>query len=201
MDRHASLTTLAACLSLVILTASTADAQDLYLPRVTPSLSVSGAWGGRMDARSGDWQENESPFVSFWLGANVHPVPAVLSPFASAGLELEPHSGPAGGGSVIYVMPMARAGVSWNCMGIGKNGQVGWVDSLLPCLSAYTVGGIRPAARSHGTTLRAGLGVSSPALFVFGLAAELLLPSSIEAMIEVEADGSLAYLLRIGIGI
>lgn len=187
----------------IVCVATTAGAQE----RSNRGLTVVPSFGAGMgiEMREPDrgelWSTNSDIFL-MTLGASIHPSPGTYlggmgSGYLSVGLDLEFHwQGDAFAGT--FASPMFRAGLAWLAT---EPHDVHYVSVMFPAVQAYAAVGGRWPQHGRPSALRAGLGLSSP--LANGLLLPIMgetgiwIPSSIEALIEVEPGGQTGFLFRL----
>ena len=118
----------------------------------------------------------------------------------SLGLEIEHHSFERGG-SATYYMPTMRLGTAWQttCYD-SKSNEINFVTSMLPCVTLYGIAGVRPTLPGQAPYLRMGVGVNFLSLTLVGALFGVLLPGTLEAIIEKDMQGSSIQMFRLGYG-
>ena len=160
-------------------------------PALVPSASMSASF-------SFTDEEIDKPGLTFWFGGTFYPVPATLTPFVSAGLEVESYFEVAS--HPIDFVPQLKLGVAWL-----PGAPTAFKNQLLANLQVYALGGWRMSIlEGRPDAVRVGAGISSPALSP--AAAYLVLhgvpiPTQVEVAMDFKlADGSQDWWIQFGVG-
>lgn len=160
---------------------------------LVPSLSLN--IGSMTRYQAGREGSQSRPHFSIFAGAALYPRVRNVNPFFAAGLEIEPIEFP-DERSAIYLMPVMQAGLS----------VLGCYDNLTPvtatfsCLKVYGIAGVRPGIPGNLPYGRLGLGLNSFWITLAGLHGNAFLPSTLEAIVEMDPHGSRVLLFRMGLG-
>ena len=187
-------------LILLLALSATASAQHLSLSKsvdeqtvLVPSLGLN--IGSMTRYQAGREGSQSRPHFSVFAGAALYPRVSEVSPFIAAGLEIEPIELP-DERTGLYILPVIQAGVS----------VLGCYDNLTPvtatfsCLKVYGITGIRPGIPGNLPYGRLGLGLNSFWITLAGLHGNAFLPSTLEAIVEMDPHGSRVLLFRMGLG-
>ncbi len=162
---------------------------------ITPSFNIAYGFGAHHGPN--DVVHNVSGFA-LYMGANMYPVAAPVTPYLGLGVEAE-WTRILDGRDATYIMPTAKLGMAWlGCY--DDDDTIEYVEATFACLSVYALGAIRPPSFERDASVRMGVGFNSPLITVGGAAVELLLPSGLEFYVEVEPNGSTASFVRIQLG-
>lgn len=194
--------------SLVVFTSTSAHAKsdnlwDRYVidmgddpTYLVPSFGVHLGWS-KLTSPTGEVLKESEPHLMLWGGLTLHPQSNYFNLFFSGGVEVEFTTLP-DGQSGTFFMPMIKAGAVWqaHCWSAKPN----YGTAMFPCLSAYTLLGVRPAIPNYtGHALRAGFGINAPILTAFFAMGQILVPSSYEGLIEIDEAGNQMWTFRIGL--
>lgn len=154
---------------------------------LTPSLSVGRQWllgrsPGQLDERT-----------SVWLGAKFYPFVKDVSPILNFGASIEFND------ATFHVVPTLRVG-----LGYLTEEHDSYALQMLPVAEAYVILGAYVPQGGTLSTVRTGVGISSPLgglLALTALAYEVPLPNSIELVRDTNlADGSHDLFLNFSLG-
>jgi hypothetical protein len=194
--------TASAALLAIALAPAAAHAQDAFddfelgAPAlVTPSFNIAYGFGAH---HGPDGMVHDVSGLALYLGANLYPMAAPLTPYLGLGVEAE-WTRIFDGRDATYIMPTAKLGMAWlGCY--DEDDTIDYVEATFACLSVYALGAVRPPSFERDASVRMGVGFNSPLITVGGAAAEVILPSGLEFYVEVEPDGSTASFIRVQLG-
>ncbi|MEC9396360.1 MAG: hypothetical protein VX475_02060 [Myxococcota bacterium] len=160
---------------------------------LVPSLSLN--IGSMTRYQAGRDGSQSRPHFSVFAGGALYPRVSNVSPFIAGGLEFEPIE-LADERSGLYILPVVQAGVSV----LGCYDNLTAVTATFSCLKVYGIAGVRPGVPGNLPYGRLGLGLNSFWITLAGLHGNVFLPSTLEALVEMDPHGSRVLLFRMGLG-
>ena len=136
---------------------------------------------------------------SAWAGAAINmPSPSEFAyPYISVIAEVEPRR-LADGAWHAHVSPVIHIGVAAPSVEEGASPR--YVDHMFAGARMYLIAGMRPAPPGVNPPKRIGMGLSSTWFPVAALQGGFFLPSHYELVTEIDGQGNMSTLMRVGIG-